>query len=163
MRRMMVGLDGSPESERALDVALDLMGHGCGMLMLAEAVSYDDAGEGAAPTVIEAACERLARAASRVVDIPTHYEVLAGPPGEALRLFAEEQAMDLVVVGRRGRGLSTRLMGSVSADVVQRARVPVLVVEPWPVRGMPSESVNTGVVRPELPREAAADAIGARR
>lgn len=163
MPRMMVGLDGSPESEHALDAALDLMGNRCGTLMLAEVVSYDDAGEGAPTTVIEAACERLARDASRVVDIPTRYEVLAGPPGEALLRFAEEQAMDLLVVGRRGRGLSTRLMGSVSADLVQRARVPVLVVEPWPVRRMPPEPVNTGVVRPESPGEAAADAIGGRR
>jgi hypothetical protein len=38
--------------------------------------------------------------------------------------------MDLLVVGRRGQGLSTRLLGSVSADIIQHSSVPVLVIEP---------------------------------
>ena len=32
--------------------------------------------------------------------------MLAGPPGATLRQFAQQQDMDLVVVGRRGRGLN---------------------------------------------------------
>ena len=59
-----------------------------------------------------------------------HTEVLAGPPGPTLRGFAEEQDLDLLVVGRRGRGLSTRLLGSISADIIEHSRVPVLVIEP---------------------------------
>ncbi|WP_072688842.1 universal stress protein [Rhodococcus marinonascens] len=128
--RLLIGLDGSAESELALDAALDLMGNRCGSVILAEVVSYDDAGESASGSEVAEASDRLANAASRVVGVRTNYEVLAGPPGEALRQFAEEQGVDLLVVSRRGRGLSKRLMGSVSADLVQHAKVPVLVIEP---------------------------------
>ncbi|AOW92568.1 hypothetical protein BFN03_07220 [Rhodococcus sp. WMMA185] len=129
-RRLLVGLDGSAESERALAAAIELMGSRCGSVILAEVVSYDDASEGASGNEVEEATARLAAAASRLPGVRTNYEVLAGPPGEALRQFAEEQEVDLLVVSRRGRGLSKRLMGSVSSDLVQHAKVPVLVVEP---------------------------------
>ncbi|MGB3371061.1 MAG: universal stress protein [Rhodococcus sp. (in: high G+C Gram-positive bacteria)] len=129
--RLMVAMDGSPESEHALDTAIRLIGNRPGTLMLAEVVSYDDADEARPNTaLVDEATQRLARAAARVTDIPPQYEVLAGPAGEALRHFAEDQSMELVVVGRRGRGFSTRLMGSVSSDLVNHSTVPVLVVEP---------------------------------
>lgn len=128
--RLLIGLDGSAESERALDAALDLMGSRCGTVILAEVVSYDDASEVTSGNEVEEASGRLAKVASRVAGVRTSYEVLAGPPSEALRKFAEEQDVDLLVVSRRGRGLSKRLMGSVSTDLVQHAKVPVLVIEP---------------------------------
>lgn len=129
--RVLVGLDGSPESEQALTTALGLFGSRRGTLVLAEVVCYE-ATEDDTHQVLDAASERLAAAAARVREggVPVRFEVLAGPAGETLRRFAEEQEMDLLVVGRRGRGLSARLLGSVSADVVQHSSVPVLVVEP---------------------------------
>lgn len=129
--RVLVGLDGSAESGQALARVVDLLGPRCGLLMLAEVVSYD-ATEGDAQTDVEAATERLALAADgvREAGVKVQFEVLAGPPGEALRRFAEEQSMDLLVVGRRGRGLSPLLLGSVSTDLVRHSRMPVLVIEP---------------------------------
>lgn len=148
--RLMVGMDGSPESEHALDTALAIMGTRCGTLMLAEVVSYDDAAEGASTAaLVDAASARLARAAARVLDVATRYEVLAGPPGETLRRFAQDQSMDLLVVGRHGRDLSARLMGSVSSDLVHHATVPVLVVEPLQVGPTAPDLVATGVTGPE--------------
>ena len=93
---------------------------------------YDATEEDESHEVLDAACARLAAAASGAGGIPVSYEVLAGPPGETLRRFAEQQDMDLLVVGRRGRGLSTRLLGRVSADLVQHSSVPVLIVAPAP-------------------------------
>ncbi len=143
--RLMVGMDGSPESEHGLDTALAILGARCGTLMLAEVVSYDDAAEGASTTaLVDAASARLARAAERVLDVATRYEVLAGPPGETLRRFAQEQSMDLLVVGRHGRGFSARLMGSVSSDLVNHATVPVLFVEPQHVGPTGPDLVATG-------------------
>lgn len=128
--RVLVGLDGSEQSDQALDTALRLFGSHCGILVLAEVVSYD-ATEGAARTAIEAASQRLSKvAAGAVTDGVVHTEVLTGPPGPALRRFAQEQDMDLLVVGRRGCGRSARLLGSVSADLVEHSAVPVLVIEP---------------------------------
>ncbi|APE35535.1 hypothetical protein BOX37_18045 [Nocardia mangyaensis] len=129
--RVLVGLDGSPQSEQVLATTLWLFGHGFGMLVLAEVVHYD-ATMDASGREVDAAKQRLAAAAAVAgeLGVVVHFEVLAGPAGEALRRFAEDQEMDVLVVGRRGGGLSTRLLGSVSSDLVHHSPVPVLVVEP---------------------------------
>ena len=73
------------------------------MLVLAEVVCYE-ATEDDTHAALDAASARLAASAARAGDVPVRFKVLAGPPGETLRRFAEEQDMDLLVVGRRGRG-----------------------------------------------------------
>lgn len=130
--RVLLGSDGSPEAQHALGTALWLLGPRCGTLVLAEVVCYE-ATESDTGVILEDARNRLAAAAAdarAAAGVPVRFEVLAGPPGPTLRQFAVAQDMDLLVVGRRGRGMSARLLGSVSADLVQHASVPVLVVEP---------------------------------
>jgi nucleotide-binding universal stress UspA family protein len=54
--------------------------------------------------------------------------VLEGQAPEALLRAAESHDADLIVVGRRGHGLTAGLLlGSTSEYVVRRAKVPVLV------------------------------------
>ena len=128
--RVLVGLDGSAESERALATTLRLLGQRCGMLVLAEVVHFE-AAEFASGSDAGAASRRLTKLAdSADVAGVVHTEVLAGAPGPSLREFAEQQDIDLLVVGRRGRGRSARLLGSVSAEVVKHSSVPVLIIEP---------------------------------
>ncbi len=155
--RVLVGLDGSSESERALTKTVELLGAHCRLLVLAEVVCYDDA-EDCRQETMEAAKERLAAtaAAARAAGVPVRVEVLAGPPGETLRRFAEDQQMDLLVVGRRGRGLSRHLLGSVSADVVHHSPVPVLVVEPSYARPSSAQDLQAAIRLPAngpIPRE----------
>ena len=147
--RVLMGMDGSPESERALTATLELLGSRCRMLVLAEVVCYDDA-EDCTHEALDAAKQRLTTtaAAAGVAGVPLRVEVLAGPPGETLRRFAEEQQMDLLVVGRRGRGLSTRLLGRVSSDLVHHSPVPVLVVEPATTQRPTSPQVEGSVQLP---------------
>ena len=128
--RVLVGLDGSAESERGLATALRLFGPHCGLLVLAEVVHFE-AVESASGAVVDDAERRLSGLADGIeIAGAVHTEVLAGAPGPTLRGFAEQQDIDLLVVGRRGKGLSTRLLGSVSADIIQHSPVPVLVIEP---------------------------------
>lgn len=143
--KVLVGLDGSQEAQGALTQTLDLLGPRCGLLMLAEVVCHD-ATVDLAHGDVEAATARLASAAAEVRGSGIHvqFEVLAGPPGETLRRFAHDQGMDLIVVGRRGRGLSRRLLGSVSSDLVRHSTLPVLVVEPAPA-GSPVAAEEGGV------------------
>ncbi len=128
--RVLVGLDGSTQSSRALDTVIELFGPRCGLLVLAEVVPFDVA-EAVTPGGVDNAARRLAEVAAGVrVAGGVHTEVLTGPPGTALRRFAEDQDMDLLVVARRGNGRSARMLGSVSTDLVERSAVPVLVIGP---------------------------------
>jgi nucleotide-binding universal stress UspA family protein len=54
--------------------------------------------------------------------------LLSGRPAEALRKFAVEEGHGLIVVGRRGRGASHVLLGSVASKLAHGGDVPVLIV-----------------------------------
>lgn len=125
--RVLVGCDGSDDSHRALDTALRLLGPNCGVLVLAEVVHFEAAD--ISPADVDAAAARLRDLAASIdVTAAVHTEVLTGPAGPTLRRFAEEQDMDLVVVGRRGRG-AARWLGRVSTELIERCAVAVLVTE----------------------------------
>lgn len=140
--RVLVGLDGSDQSGRALDTVIELFGSRCGLLVLAEVVPFD-ATEAVTRGGIDDAARRLAETAARItISGGVHTEVLTGAPGPTLRRFAEDQDMDLLVVGRRGKGGSARMLGSVSVDLVERSPVPVLVIEPAAQRSDPDPTTG---------------------
>lgn len=125
--RVLIGCDGSDDSDRALRTALRLIGPNCGVLVLAEVVHFEAAD--VSPADADAAAARLAVLADGIdTAAAVHTEVLTGPAGPTLRRFAEEQDMDLVVVGRRGKG-AARWMGRVSSDLIEHCAVPVLIIE----------------------------------
>jgi nucleotide-binding universal stress UspA family protein len=126
--RMLAGLDGSEDSFSALERALDLFGDRYGLLVLAEVVTYDANAE-TPDEPVATASDRLAATAARIARPNVNCEVLAGPPEEALRTYAMDQQMDVIVVGRRGQGLSDRLLGSVSSGLIRHSCIPVLVVD----------------------------------
>lgn len=127
--RVMVGFDGSKESEEALRTARQLFAPGGGALELVAVVSYDD-GADADSEILGRAKERLEAAASGTEDVPVGYAVIAGPAGQSLSWFATEQHADVLVIGKRGRGMSNRVLGSVAAYLTEHCPVPVLVVDP---------------------------------
>lgn len=125
--KVVVGLDGSPVSGQALEVARRLVeGRAC-CLVLCEVVDYDTeeepSGEGVA-----AATKRLEDLAASLPGQPVSVEVVAGPPAQALAEVAEQQDADLLVVGTRGRGLARTVLGSVAEGVLKASQRPVLVV-----------------------------------
>lgn len=53
-----------------------------------------------------------------------------GNPGEKVCAYAEENDVDLIVIGSRGLGgVKKFLLGSVSNNVVQKSKKPVLVIK----------------------------------
>lgn len=61
------------------------------------------------------------------VDIVT--DTVVGEDSRSIVDYADEHGFDLIVMGSHGRSLPARiLLGSVSATVVRRASVPVMVV-----------------------------------
>ena len=118
-RRIVVGVDDSEPSWRALDRAADLTGYGSTLTV----VSVARDGDSYAAGPLEKARERLLRR-----HVSATYLQPVGDPAAELVDTARSLEADLVVLGRRSRSLRRLVLGSVSDAVVRRAPCDVLVV-----------------------------------
>ncbi|PRX46186.1 nucleotide-binding universal stress UspA family protein [Prauserella shujinwangii] len=124
---VLVGVDGSAESDEAVRDTARLFGGTAGRVVLVAAAD-PDVGEFdlAEP---QQRCHDLL--ADRAAWLPRHVtvvtEVVAGQPARVLLERARTEHADLVVLGRRGSGLSPRLLGSVATLVTKRSPEPVLL------------------------------------
>jgi len=143
MRDVVVGVDGSAQSQEALDWALVEAGsRGVPLTaVLAWEPSWQEGSRLAEPADFshladlkqEQVLTFLDEARHRTgVEVVTHAEQVQGSPTTAL--LARAERAEMLVVGSRGLGRLGRLvLGSVSSAVVQGAtRVPVTVVRPAP-------------------------------
>jgi nucleotide-binding universal stress UspA family protein len=74
----------------------------------------------------------------------------AGPAGDVICWYAQDQKCDLIVMGTQGRtGLKHLLLGSVAEHVLRHARCPVLVVRQRPLNEPP---LKEPIVLPPPPR-----------
>jgi nucleotide-binding universal stress UspA family protein len=121
---VLVGIDGSAESETALRTAVEILGPRIGRLTLAGVTEFDY-GSPQAQADTERALESLrVMAASSTVSGPG-IVVLSGRPADALTEYALRDGYQLLVVGRRGRGASKAILGSTAA---QLASAPIAVL-----------------------------------
>ena len=137
---VLIGIDGSPESAAAASAALDLLGDRVGRLTLVAVTAIDDSLGGREEQArLQAELERQAQAlqgaqrgrrqSGRTEQTVVPALVLrSGQPAAVLEQMAVEDGYGLVVVGARGAGLSTVLLGSVATKLAAHASVPVLVV-----------------------------------
>lgn len=126
-RTVLVTLDGSPESDAALAGAaqvLDPMGVRFTLLTVLDPDLGDDDQEAnrGAQLLLESRARRLPGGCR-----PPVHEVAIGNPAKVILERAMAEQADLLVLGRRGRGLSERLLGSVADRVVRDSSCPVLV------------------------------------
>jgi nucleotide-binding universal stress UspA family protein len=147
-RNVLVGYDGSPHAERALDEAIEIARADRSALTVMSVVPpvtpFAGIGTlaygGAAVARVEAELERefeqyLVDAVERVPDdIPVTRILAHGRPGPALVHQARKGNHDLVVVGSRGRGTARSLvLGSVSNYVLHHLKGAALVIHEDPV------------------------------
>lgn len=67
--------------------------------------------------------------AAESAGVEVEFATLEGNPAEKILSFAEEQDIDMIVMGSLGKtDIERFLLGSVSEKVVRNAKVPVLVV-----------------------------------
>lgn len=71
-----------------------------------------------------------ARAALDAAALSYQYHISIGTPAEAIVKYANEQAVDYIMMGRQGQGgLQALLLGSVVNKVLHLASCPVLLVK----------------------------------
>ncbi|MGB5112691.1 MAG: universal stress protein [Mycobacterium sp.] len=135
---VVVGIDGSPTSELATEIAFDEAAlRGVGLVALH---AWSDMGPlnfgkfGQAPIEWanfkvreeEVLAERLAGWQDQFPDVDVHRIVVSDSPTP--RLLEQAETAQLLVVGSHGRGGFTgMLLGSVSGAVVNTAQIPVIV------------------------------------
>jgi nucleotide-binding universal stress UspA family protein len=124
--RVLVGYDGSEDSQAALATTSRLFGPALAELLVVQVVSYDAAEDLEAPD-LEEARRHVDDAVASLDSAVAHGDVLAGPPAETLCRAALERGMDMLVIGPRGGGLADRVLGSVAEHVLDQAHLPVLV------------------------------------
>ena len=168
-RNILVSLDCSPHSQRALEEAIDIARAGNGRLTLLTAVNRPPAwaassvaASAAAVTTLDLereAVDVMRHAVCRVPDdVPVTTLISRRPIRTALMKAAASGDYDLLVMGSRGRGaFAASLLGSVSHFALNHSQIPVLIVqdqsppsqrsarrtrtmEVWPTPPLPSSS-----------------------
>jgi nucleotide-binding universal stress UspA family protein len=149
---IICGVDGSPDSQRALGVAAQFARRLGAKLIVAHVFAY--VADPVTPTYAYAPMARPARFAPPMSERRTdaymkeseallehivaeagvdgaELRTLLGIPAERLADLADDEGADLIVVGSRGRGaFKAAFLGSVSNSLIGIARCPVLVVPP---------------------------------
>lgn len=140
MRRIMVATDGSSGADRAVDVAAEIARALSGNLLIvtvADSQAFEQAQqlvrtEGSVGDVVEALTTQTLKAAearARHVGVSQiELRVGWGDVTRSLIDIAKDGPVDMIVVGRRGRGqLAGLLLGSVSQKLVSLAPCAVVV------------------------------------
>jgi nucleotide-binding universal stress UspA family protein len=131
---VLVGIDGSPASELATEIAFDQASHR-GVELIALHAWSDVCASGlpgwewSGPESESSFAESLVHWQERYPNVRVQRVVVCDEP--ARQLIEKSESAQLVVVGSRGRGAFNRMMlGSVSNTVLHSVRIPVIVARP---------------------------------
>lgn len=140
MKKLLVAVDGSGASLRALKAAAALAKLTGGSLRLVHALEEPRVYGEIAVYVTPAKMAALQRAHSEAIleraeaelkgaGVPFTREVLEGPIGRIIAEHAERSGCDAIVMGRHGESaIADMLMGSVAMKVLHASKLPVLLV-----------------------------------
>jgi len=137
---VLVAVDGSKQSDRAVRHALELMDNGLsGPLHL---INVQPSLRGAVSTFVDKAqidsyhreegekALKSAIAIAKKASVPAETHIGVGRQGEIVADFAKKLKVGLIVVGTRGHtGLAGVLLGSVAQDIIAHTDVPITLVK----------------------------------
>ena len=136
---ILVPVDGSENSDRAVRHAITLLKGGAGKLHV---LNVQPSLSGATRTFVrksdidsyhrEEGEKALASAVKLAADagLKAEKHISVGQPGELAAEFAQRVGAVMIVMGTRGHtGIAGVLLGSVAQDVIARAGVPVCLVK----------------------------------
>jgi nucleotide-binding universal stress UspA family protein len=144
---IVVGIDGSKNSEAALGAAFEIASfHGWELVAVhawdIPAYELIESPQGVFPLPISEVAEDEVRLSAQVLaghrerypDVPVREHLVRGPAVQAL--LDQEPSAAMIAVGTRGRGaFLSAVLGSVSNAILHKASVPVLVVPLPPEEG----------------------------
>jgi nucleotide-binding universal stress UspA family protein len=139
-KKLLVAVDGSENSERAIDYILEWAKAGlAGEIHLVNvqyavprAVSTFVGGKAVSGYQHEEGMKAVASATSKLDAANVAYKVHigVGNPGETIAHFAKELGCDAIVMGTRGLGgAAGLLLGSVTRDVIAETEIPVTLIK----------------------------------
>lgn len=135
--RILVPVDGSEPSRNAADHALELaaeQGATVHALYVVEPVAVTEGGTGQVIEAMQSTGESIVselgdRAEAK--DVTAITDVETGVAHRTILEYADENDVDLIVMGTHGRtGIGRYLLGSVTEKIVRLSDVPVLTIRP---------------------------------
>jgi nucleotide-binding universal stress UspA family protein len=135
-RKILVGFDGSTQSQKAADLAIALArATDASVLVFAVARPPEPATSVELEAVIDEARQHYEDGFKSIVEkahqdgVELTTEVAVGHPAEQIIHKAETAKADLVILGRRGTSMFEKwILGSISERVLRYAHCPVMVV-----------------------------------
>lgn len=135
-KRILIGFDGSSQSEKATEIGLSLaQSLDSKVLLFAVARPPEPATMVELSAMLDEAREhfgeKFKKVRQRATDLEVELEtdIVAGHPVEQIVHRAESDRVDLIVLGRRGTSRFERMIvGSTSEKVLRYAHCPVMVV-----------------------------------
>lgn len=135
LKYSLVGYDGSEAARRAFAFAMELARIGGGRVRVVSVLQVAEGGDTTALLMTDNSTARLAELKAELTGIDADaaslvdLELTHGSPGDVLLGQVAQHGIDHIVIGHTERGALARwLLGSVSANVLARAHVPVTVV-----------------------------------
>jgi nucleotide-binding universal stress UspA family protein len=146
--RILIATDGSKFSQKASKFGIELAKLSGGRVIIVNAVDsgryLSSAGlippfGGASPDTIDSVVSSMRDAGekftlqvnelARASGVTSERRIVEGNPSEQILKIAEDEMIDLIVMGGIGKtGLEKVLMGSVAERVVRNSKIPVLIV-----------------------------------
>jgi len=140
LRKILIATDGSENAEKAADFGIQIAGLSgakvYAVYVIDTAPYYSIPLDQVWSKEVYEQVEKMGHEitddvekAAKAAGLEAESIVLKGDPAEKIVNFAEEQNVDMIIVGSLGKGKFERLViGSVSEKVVRHAKIPVLVV-----------------------------------
>lgn len=133
---IIVAYDGSPESKKAFDYALDMaVRYSAGVMVISVAQPPEPAVSVEINAVLESATDYFEAQYGPLKDmaekagISIRFKVIVGHPAEQIVRMADETKSEAIVMGHRGESLLQKwLVGSVAKRVLSYAHCTVIVV-----------------------------------
>jgi nucleotide-binding universal stress UspA family protein len=142
-KKILAGVDGSETSMKALQHAIDLAEvHGSELHIISVleefklpfASQYElwasESHDEHMTRVLEEMNSALMRIKREDVEIDVETRIEKGRPATVITTIADDEGFDLILVGAKGMGkVEELLLGSVSREIIDISRIPVLIVK----------------------------------